>query len=942
MGREPGQGSADSQLERTTQGCPDGSDASRCIGPYRLLQRVGEGGMGEVYEAEQERPVRRRVALKVIKRGMDTKEVIARFESERQALALMDHPNIAHVFDAGSTEDGLPYFVMELVHGVPITEHCDRHHLSTRERLELFLRVCDAVQHAHQKAVIHRDIKPSNILVSFQGQEAIPKIIDFGVAKAIAQPLSQRTLFTEFGQLIGTPGYMSPEQAEMSGQGIDTRTDVYSLGAVLYELLVGAQPFDPATLRGAGFDAMRRVIREVEPPRPSTRVETLGESATTAATNRHTTPRLLRSELRGDLDWIAMRALEKDRARRYESPSDLAADIRRHLKDEPVFARPPSTRYRMAKFVRRHRVAVGSLAGIFLVLVLFGMTMAIQAGRIARERDRALDAEASTQAINEFLVKDMLGMASPERAMGRQVTVQEVLAAADERVGGAFPDQPGLEVPVRLTIAGIQMNLGKLNEGEKQAEAALTLAREAFGEDDPRTLRALRARAKFLSQRGQFAEAEPMLQGVLAKQRRLLGERAPHTLQTLADLAFVFAQREASKEQRIEAQRMFREVLDSYRAIYGPDHKEAVIALINYGNILQNCDSPGAEPYLEEAAERSQRVLGQSHPSTVFALTQLAYCYGMAGRAVEAEAATRKALAATRAVYGEHHPRTAYQLAALADWLTELERPLEAEEMLRQAVEVWKPLPLQSQRFFYSFSLVEKMYRNGKLREAEDLARSELAIPETAIAADDPQRLLLTVSLGAVLRGQGRLQEAERLYRRVWEGREKSLGKGHMYTLRVQAQLGDVLSREGRHAEGEALARDAVAKGMSSFPEGWDGDDQRAMVNECLGKILLRSGRFAEAEGHFREAIALQDKHPVELPLAAETQTCLAEALIRQGRQAEGLEALRGAWPVLVRNRGTGNPMLEQARGLLQQMAAAEETRADARALLAVASTRAE
>jgi serine/threonine protein kinase/tetratricopeptide (TPR) repeat protein len=934
MFSEDGHGSEGSDLTRTTPTPPGADGPARYIGPYRLLQRIGEGGMGEVYEAEQERPVRRRVALKLIKRGMDTREVVARFESERQALALMDHPNIAHVFDAGSTDEGLPYFVMELVHGVPIIEHCDRHRLPTRARLELFLRVCDAVQHAHQKAIIHRDIKPSNILVTFQDEEAVPKIIDFGVAKAIAQPLCERTLFTEMGQLIGTPGYMSPEQAEMSGQGIDTRTDVYSLGAVLYELLVGAQPFNPETLRAAGFDAMRRVIREVEPPKPSTRLDTLGEAATASATNRRTTPRLLSGELRGDLDWIAMKALEKDRGRRYGSPSDLAADIRRHLKDEPVVARPPSTTYRVSKFARRHRVAVGSFAGAFLVLILFAITMAVQAGRIARERDRAIEAEASTQAINDFLVKDMLAMASPERAMGRKVTVQEVLEQASQRVGSAFPNRPGLEVPVRLTIGGIQMGLGKLDDGEKQVEAALQLARDKFGEDDPRTLRARRGWAKVLCQRGRFTEAEPILRDVLQKQRRLLGDRALHTLQTLEDLAFVLSQREASQEQHAEAVQSYRQVLEAYRAIHGTDHGESIRALANYGNCLRNFDSPDAEPPLQEAAERSLRVLGESNPTTVFALSNLAYFYGMSGRAVEAEAATRRALAATSAVYGENHPRSVYQMAALADWLAELERPLEAEQMLRRAVDAWKPQPLQSARFFYSFSLAERLYMNGKLQEAEAFARSELAIPDSVIGADDPQRLLLTVCLGVVLRAQGQLQEAERIYRRVLEGRERSLGRDHMYTLRVLAQLGDILSREGRHAEGEAMARDALARGMASLPQGWDGDDQRAMINECLGKILLRSGRAAEAEQHFREAIALKERYPVERPLAAEAQIWLAEALIRQSRPAEGLALLQTAWPVLVRNRGAGNPMREQARGLIEDLAATGETRVAARALL--------
>ncbi len=330
------------------------------IGPYRLLEKIGEGGMGEVWAAEQRVPVRRRVALKVIKRGMDTKQVIARFEAERQALAMMNHPAVAKIFDAGETPRGRPFFAMEYVEGVPITEHCDRQRLTLRERLELFVQVCAGVQHAHQKAIIHRDLKPSNVLVAIQDGMPVPKIIDFGVAKATAQRLTERTVYTELGVLIGTPEYMSPEQAEMTGESVDTRTDVYSLGVILYELLVGALPFDPKELRKAGFDEIRRKIREEEPSKPSTKVNTLdSERSNESLRRRRTDHSTLIRQLRGDLDWIAMKALEKNRSRRYGSPSELAADLERYLTNEPVVARPPSAGYRARKFARRHRVVVG-------------------------------------------------------------------------------------------------------------------------------------------------------------------------------------------------------------------------------------------------------------------------------------------------------------------------------------------------------------------------------------------------------------------------------------------------------------------------------------------------------------------------------------------------------------------------------------------------------
>jgi serine/threonine protein kinase len=339
------------------------------IGHYKLLQQIGEGGCGIVYMADQERPVRRRVALKVIKLGMDTKQIIARFDAERQALALMDHPNIAKVLDAGATETGRPYFVMELVRGVKITEYCDQNHLNASERLELFIQVCRAVQHAHQKGIIHRDLKPSNILVTLHDGVPVPKVIDFGIAKATQRRLTDQTVFTAFEQFMGTPAYMSPEQAEMSGLDIDTRSDIYSLGVLLYELLTSQTPFEAKELVAAGLDEMRRIIREKDPPRPSTRLSTLAaaEQTTIARCRRSEPPKLIHL-VRGDLDWIVMKCLEKDRTRRYETANGLALDLQRHLANEPVVARPPSNLYRFQKLVRRNKLAfaaVGTRVGHF-------------------------------------------------------------------------------------------------------------------------------------------------------------------------------------------------------------------------------------------------------------------------------------------------------------------------------------------------------------------------------------------------------------------------------------------------------------------------------------------------------------------------------------------------------------------------------------------------
>ena len=338
------------------------------IGRYKLLERIGEGGMAVVYMAEQEQPIRRKVALKIIKLGMDTKSVIARFEAERQALALMDHPNIARVFDAGATETGRPYFVMEMVTGVSITEYCDANNLSTKDRLALFVQVCNAVQHAHQKGIIHRDIKPSNVMVTQRDGKPVPKVIDFGIAKATNQKLTEKTLFTRYAHIIGTPAYMSPEQAELSDVDIDTRSDIYSLGVLLYELLTGATPFSEEELREAGYAEMQRIIREEEPTKPSTKLSTLGDSLTDVARRRSCSPELLRKHLRGDLDWIVMKSLEKDRTRRYDSTSALLEDIKRHLNHDPVSAGPPGAWYRTKKFVLRHRAWLTTVAAVTVVI----------------------------------------------------------------------------------------------------------------------------------------------------------------------------------------------------------------------------------------------------------------------------------------------------------------------------------------------------------------------------------------------------------------------------------------------------------------------------------------------------------------------------------------------------------------------------------------------
>ncbi|MBK7404657.1 MAG: protein kinase [Phycisphaerales bacterium] len=480
----------------------DEDRAGAVIGRYKLLERIGEGGFGSVFVAEQSEPVRRRVALKILKRGMDTQRVVARFEAERQALAMMEHPNIAKVLDAGQTPSGRPFFAMELVRGQPITAFCDAARLAIPRRVELLRAVCTAVQHAHQKGIIHRDLKPSNVLVTLQDGEPVPKVIDFGIAKAIHAPLAEETVYTQAHQMLGTPIYMSPEQTGVGAIDVDTRTDIYSLGALFYEVLAGATPFDQERLGTMSLADMQRMIVDEEPPRPSARFLALGPARERIAADRAADPKRLERLLRGDLDWIVMKCLEKDRARRYESASALEDDLARHLALEPVRAGPPSAAYLAKKFIRRNRaqVAAGSLILTLLVLGLGGTIYAWS---------RARDQSARLGFTLDFFTRALAGAADDSSTVAvwndqPELTLGQALRSAEGLIDETFTGQPRLEAVIRELIGLAQLRGGQFDEASRELAQAVAIRSRAAGESDPDTLRLLLPLAEAQSKAGDY------------------------------------------------------------------------------------------------------------------------------------------------------------------------------------------------------------------------------------------------------------------------------------------------------------------------------------------------------------------------------------------------------------------------------------------------------
>jgi eukaryotic-like serine/threonine-protein kinase len=810
----------------------DGSHVALTVGPYRLVRPIGHGGMGDVWLAEQQEPVRRQVALKVIKAGMDTREVIARFSAERQALALMNHPNIADVYDAGSTAEGRPYFAMEYVPGIPITDYCDKHRLSIRERLELFVDVCAGVQHAHQKGIIHRDIKPSNVLVTAQDDTHTAKIIDFGVAKATSQRLTERTVFTELGQLIGTPEYMSPEQAEMSNLDIDTRTDVYSLGVLLYELLAGQRPFDSKALRGAGLAEIQRTLREEEPPRPSSRISSLGGASTVSAANRRVNLRSLEQALEGDLDWITMKALEKDRVRRYDTAHALALDVVRHLNDEPVLAGPPGGLYRLQKLVKRHRTTFVAAGAVVLALVagVIGTSWALVQARRAERAAEASAADARRQtavaeAVNAFLNQDVLAVARPSaaRGQGKDVTMREVLDVAAERIdaaskpGGRFAGEPVVEAQIRSTLGDTLMELGDYRAAEPQVKRALELRRIALGNDHDATVRMMTLLGLVYWRQGRLDDAAPLYQQALDISRRVHGPDHATTLNGEMNLANL----QRSKGRYKDAEPLYDHLVETQPGVLGPEHPNTLDTFGNFANFLQETGRYArAEALRRRELDARRRVQGDAAPATVSTMNNLANDVARLGRYDEAVPLMQRVLELKTGLYGPAHPTTLNSVDSLGAFAYEEGRDGEAETFHRRAYDGrTRALGSAHQRTIESAArLADVWSRLGRFGDAERLVAPAAALGAKVLGDRHLVTVMAMIAHATALHGLRRVGDAEALLRRqlvLLEDRSatgEDLGEGAELTAVVRVRLGMALADLGRRPEAEALLTQGIPR----------------------------------------------------------------------------------------------------------------------------------
>jgi tetratricopeptide (TPR) repeat protein/tRNA A-37 threonylcarbamoyl transferase component Bud32 len=854
------------------------------LGPYTLLDKLGEGGMGAVYLAEQEHPVRRRVALKVIKPGMDSAPVVARFEQERQALALMDHPHIARVFDAGTTDAGRPFFVMELVKGVPITRYCDEHRCGLRERLELFVLVCNAVQHAHHKGIVHRDLKPSNVLVTRSDDRPVPKVIDFGIAKALDQRLTDKTVHTGLGQIIGTLEYMSPEQARLDALDVDTRSDVYALGVLLYELLTGSTPFERPRLHGAGLDEALRIIREEEPVAP-------GRRHTGAA------PAALRIAHFRELDWIVMKCLDKDPGRRYATANALAQDVQHYLRDEPVVAGPPSAGYRLRKFARRHRGWLAAAAALAVTLVLGSAVSLWEAVRATRaekavrqerdaavaERARADEEAAIARAISDFVTRDILRQAGPGHQGSathnpdRDLKVRTALDRAAQNIAGKFSGRPRVEAALRDAIGSAYWELGEADRAVAQLEAAVARAREALGEEHHDTLTYLNNLALVYQYQGRSADAEPLLVKAYEVGVKVEGPEHPSTLTFMNNLGHLY--RDQGRFDKAEP--LLSGALELRRRVLGEDQPDTLVTADKLAGLYQlRGEYERAEPILVRTLAARRRVLGDEHPETLGSVNNLGLVYRYLGRFDEAEPLLLEALEQTRKVSGEDHLHTLICLCNVALVYRDQGKYDKALPIFTDALRhSRKKLGEKHPSTLLTASNLAGLYQyQGRYDEAEDLFTETAGYARQALGDDHLYTFSIRRNLALLYQERKKHDRAERLLAELLAARRRRDGADHPRVAGLLAELGESILEQGRPAEAEPLLREALQIRVARQPQHW----LRFATDSLLGACLTGRQHYADAEplvvGGYEGLRTREQNMPAE---AKKTLTAARERIAR-------------------------------------------------------------